>query len=248
MGSTPYCNWETKNVNMNCYIMWTIFEGLGWVQAPDQVYTVSGGDCFLLRPNAPYVLINNLHYPLKICCIHFDFYDGPNQPVYPQFSELPNLYRRIPNFLFFKPLLERVLDATIDHTNYPQAKNDLLKAVLYEICRIDAKQEQSQQVPWLEELCQTIRTHPERSYQVTRLAKNLGYSANYFRQLFKRYIGQTPSNYIIQAKLEHAKDLLLESNFSIREISELLGYSDVFYFSKQFKQKTGMSPLRFRKQ
>ncbi len=66
-------------------------------------------------------------------------------------------------------------------------------------------------------------------------------------ELFKESELVTPARYITEKRIEHAKKLLLLPNMSIQEISEMCGFSDVYYFSKVFKAETGETPGGFRK-
>jgi len=58
--------------------------------------------------------------------------------------------------------------------------------------------------------------------------------------------GETPKDYMIRARLERAATLLRESSQTIGQIADALGYRDAGFFSRQFKQKLGFSPARFR--
>ena len=63
-----------------------------------------------------------------------------------------------------------------------------------------------------------------------------------FRDLFRRQFGMTPNRYITFKRIEYAKALLSAGGISVTEVSELCGFSDVYYFSKVFKKMTGISP------
>ena len=68
-----------------------------------------------------------------------------------------------------------------------------------------------------------------------------------FRDLYKQFFGITPSKYITAKKIEQAKDLLCAGGISVTEIAELCHFSDVYYFSKQFKEYVGITPTQFIK-
>ncbi|MET0377936.1 MAG: helix-turn-helix transcriptional regulator, partial [Spongiibacteraceae bacterium] len=55
-----------------------------------------------------------------------------------------------------------------------------------------------------------------------------------------------PIHYFIHLKMQRACELLETTEFDVREIAELLGYADPFYFSKLFKRTIGQSPQHFR--
>ena len=81
---------------------------------------------------------------------------------------------------------------------------------------------------------------------VAEIAKICNISEVYFRKLFKEYSGMSPGEYRITMKIEKAKKYLEYDNLNVNEISSLLGYSDVSYFCKQFKSRTGLTPLEYR--
>ena len=72
-------------------------------------------------------------------------------------------------------------------------------------------------------------------------------SESYLKQLFIKKFGIPPVKYIIQMKINYACDLLQSQLYNISQISEICGYSNVYYFSRQFKEYLGISPLSFIK-
>lgn len=64
---------------------------------------------------------------------------------------------------------------------------------------------------------------------------------------FKKYIGVTLNEYIIGARLAHAKELLKYSDFSVSEIAYDTGYNNVIHFINLFKKREEMTPLTYRK-
>ena len=64
---------------------------------------------------------------------------------------------------------------------------------------------------------------------------------------FKRSTGKTPIDYLNYIRLQNSKEFLKYTDHSIGEISELCGFSNVYYFSNTFKKNIGVSPSMFRK-
>lgn len=93
----------------------------------------------------------------------------------------------------------------------------------------------------------SMRNNVENQFDLENFAKenNIGYS--YFRRMFKNFTGISPRQYFLQLKIMRARELLLTTDKSIKEISFQLGFDSIYYFSRFFKQKTGMSPSEFRK-
>lgn len=70
---------------------------------------------------------------------------------------------------------------------------------------------------------------------------------SYFLRLFKQVYNQTPHNYLITLRLHSACQKLKQTDLSIKEISESLGFCNQFHFSKVFKDYYGMTPSMYRK-
>lgn len=83
------------------------------------------------------------------------------------------------------------------------------------------------------------------SLNITDLAAMCGMSASYFRQNFISIYGVSPKKYINSIRINHAKNLLLSQYYSVTEISEMVGYSDIYAFCKAFKKFTGLTPTEF---
>jgi transcriptional regulator GlxA family with amidase domain len=65
--------------------------------------------------------------------------------------------------------------------------------------------------------------------------------------MFKKYTGISPGQYHLQLRLIRAKELLISTDQSIKEISYDLGFQSIYYFSRIFKNKLGVSPSEIRK-
>ena len=84
------------------------------------------------------------------------------------------------------------------------------------------------------------------SVDVEVLAQRLNISYSLFRKVFKEYTGYSPAKYYQELKLHKAKQLLLETSQSIKEISFLLNYRSTEYFFSCFKKSVGVTPTEYR--
>lgn len=75
-----------------------------------------------------------------------------------------------------------------------------------------------------------------------QIALEYGMSQKKFREVFKAMMKKTPKEYAIDQKMEKARELLETGKYRVNEVAYLVGYDDVFYFSKLFKKKMGISP------
>ncbi|MFI3268941.1 MAG: AraC family transcriptional regulator [Rikenellaceae bacterium] len=78
-------------------------------------------------------------------------------------------------------------------------------------------------------------------------AEFVSLSESYLYRCFRREMGVAPFNYFLSLKIKKAAQLLTETNLLVKQISQKLGFSDPFYFSKLFRKSMGESPLEYRK-
>lgn len=98
----------------------------------------------------------------------------------------------------------------------------------------------------MQRLAADIRENPARVRSVQELARSAGYGVDHFSRVFERINGRRPQDFVIEARLTRARQLLAETGLNIGQIAEALGYRDVYFFSKQFRQKTGRTPSAYR--
>lgn len=79
------------------------------------------------------------------------------------------------------------------------------------------------------------------------LAEQAGLSESYFRHVFSRALGSSPSRYVQQRRLERTRELLGSTNMSIANLATECGFVSPSYLTTCFKAKYGMTPARFRK-
>ena len=77
------------------------------------------------------------------------------------------------------------------------------------------------------------------------LVKYSGLNRTSITNIFKKNFNMSAIEYFINLKVDLAKKYLREHNHNVTQISEILGYSNVHYFSRQFKKTTGMSPIEY---
>ncbi len=88
---------------------------------------------------------------------------------------------------------------------------------------------------------------PARAWRAEDAAKELGVSCGYFHALYKKFFRTTFIADLVAARIQAAEELLLSTPESIERVAERCGYMNTEHFIRQFKQATGVSPLRYRK-
>lgn len=92
-----------------------------------------------------------------------------------------------------------------------------------------------------------IGNHIGEPVCICDLARMSGFSESYFSTVFKKVYGVSPRKYIIQLKINKAKEMMMHSDLNITEIAELLGFKEIHYFSRLFKKVTAASPINYIK-
>lgn len=95
-----------------------------------------------------------------------------------------------------------------------------------------------------------LKEYVENNYiydiSMQKAAEEMGYSDAYFSKLFKQYFNQNFTAYLTEYRIKKAKELLSNTNHSIKDISRMVGYTDSNYFAKIFKRLVGEIPSKYR--
>ncbi|MDN8587991.1 AraC family transcriptional regulator [Paenibacillus sp. 11B] len=105
----------------------------------------------------------------------------------------------------------------------------------------------SKEKDMVEEIIQYIHEHFNESISLESLAEQWNYSIQYLSKQFKLRTGRSPIEYVIQARMAKAKELMIRTDATAQEIASSVGYSDVFYFTRLFKKQVGMTPGQYKK-
>ncbi|MBQ1986255.1 MAG: helix-turn-helix domain-containing protein [Clostridia bacterium] len=130
-------------------------------------------------------------------------------------------------------------------------KNDATLSLMFDLViqLLNEKCVALQQDPVVEEVCRLLALHyNDPQFSVSALLETTGYNKDHIRRRFISVRGVTPSEYLTQLRIKHAKRLLKRKNelqLSVADIGEMCGYYDPHYFSRIFKKETGVTPEKF---
>lgn len=92
-----------------------------------------------------------------------------------------------------------------------------------------------------------IRSHFDKEINFNHIAMRFNYTPGYLAKLFTQHVGESPTKYYLNLKMDKAKYLLIHcEKLSVKQIAEMIGYEDQSYFSRIFKKAVGKSPLEYR--
>lgn len=100
----------------------------------------------------------------------------------------------------------------------------------------------------VEQIVNYFSDHYAEKISLDQIAENMYLSPFYISRIFKSETGDTPIRYLIDIRLEHAKEILESGNYtSIQEVAAQVGYDDAYHFSKLFKKKYDVPPSKIGK-
>ena len=100
--------------------------------------------------------------------------------------------------------------------------------------------------PRVQRAARYLADHPEEPFNLVRLAAHCGISASRLSHLFRAGMGSTPQVFGEKLRLEHARQLLMQTRLTTGEIALEVGFSDPLYFSRRFKRAFGHPPAAAR--
>ena len=101
--------------------------------------------------------------------------------------------------------------------------------------------------PLVDKIVEYLDKNFDKPFSLETIAQNVYLSPNYVSTLFRRETGKKLSDYVVEVRVEKAKEFLKDSNLRAYEIAEKVGYSDSRYFGNLFKKVTGLSLTEYRK-
>lgn len=122
---------------------------------------------------------------------------------------------------------------------------EALKPLLAYTCTLSS---QKASTPVVETVKNYINeNYPNSSLSVSSIAEEVGKHPNYLSMLFKEQTGANILEHLTAVRLENAKRLLSETNFTIEQIAQKVGYTNAHTFTRIFKREEGVTPTQFRK-
>ena len=234
------------------YDLWFVWAGCGRMRLSDGETPLAPGTCVWMRPGRRYEAEQDATDRLGVNFVHFQLFESAGRLPLSDFQP-PFEVMRTRQLDFADTLMRRVIELRAEPAAGPVAA-ELLGALLMELER-EHSTEAGEQTPGLDRhhrdlilrTAARIRESPAHAPSVAALARTAGYSADHFSRVFLKVTGARPQAYIVNARIERARQLLAESDLTIGMIADALGFQDIFFFSRQFRQRTGQTPTEFRR-
>jgi AraC-like DNA-binding protein len=241
-------NWEQGRL-LNEYQINYITAGKGILETRQGKYQIKPGSLLLIAPG-----FWHRYRPLKKTGWKEQFI-GFSGPIAEQFLNHPLFAGKAP--ILQIGMHEEVLDTYLKIFNlvddekpgYQQIASGMIVKLLGYLLSFEMQKEFTGKriAHIIEEVRFKMRAAVDGNIDLKQLADQYHIGYSYFRKMFKSYTGVAPHQYYLELKIMRAKELLLSTDKSIKEISFELGFQSIHYFSRIFKSKTGISPSELRK-
>ncbi len=246
--------------NLDDYDLWFIWAGQGIMHLRDRQIQLHPGICVWMRPGGIYDAQQDITNRLGVSAQHFDLMDKrtlkrprdgdlPPEIVYmPDIPAVTSTMRTIAR-------LRQASESTTGDTALQAANTarTMMQALLMEV-HYQANTPSTNLSPTdhmhrsvITQMAADMTASPQDVSSIEALADLAGYSPAHFSRVFKQVMGVSPQRHLMEARIGRAKDLLLETDWSITRIADVLGYNDVYFFSRQFKHVTGQTPSAIRR-
>ena len=209
-----------------------VVSGFGIFRTNGKEYRVNQGEMFVIPPYEETYYEADKDNPWSYIWIGFTVTDGLP-------TDLPEVIK-CPGAL-------TVFNSMKDCEALSHGRSAYLTAKLWELFSLIAEGEKKQN-DYIKNALDCINTDYMYGITVDEIAKRIHLDRTYFSVLFKKKMGITPKRYLQNHRMSIAASLIVNKNISISVAAYSVGYSDVFTFSKVFKQHFGLSPTQYVKQ
>lgn len=219
-----------------------VLDGEGILENNGTVYELGRGDIFLLRKGTHHIYYNKKGKELHKFYITLGG-DLTEILIDHYLPERNYVYHNCNAEGLFREMYESALRFSDDYNGFLEENSPSIIRLL----NIIAKCRVVESRVLVDRIHEYIDTHIDKSFSLDMISSEFGYSKNHIINVFKEEYGKTPYQYYTNRKLEAVKFYLLNTSFSISEISEKMSFFDSQYFSAWFKAQCGISLTEFRK-
>ncbi|MDQ8195041.1 AraC family transcriptional regulator [Coraliomargarita sp. SDUM461004] len=238
-------HWEWRTSGDGHYNFWMALSGEGYLRCETQTFRIFPGAFFIFSPKQN---ISAAHYSgPRITRFSAHFHPLCNGERTSQITDLPQLGGQVQSLSQAQRQIDVIMRIALRRDN-----DTVLAHKLYNfIAQCTGQNHVNTEAALNERVSEALRIFreaPASVESIAQIAQQLGVSRSHFDREFTRQTGQAPKHFLINCKMIEARRYLESSHLRVGEIAEALGYKDIYFFSRQFKQLVGKSPLQYRKE
>ncbi len=240
--------WQIENDNTPYARLYYIKNGSGYMRTHDKDISFKPNHLYLVPPRGN--LAYNYIADLEIWWVHFTI------KVFDSIDLFDYLNYKLERQVWNNDYLEIEMDQLIiasknDDVQSQMLGNGLLLKLIAPFFSDFSKNTSAAEIEQMQRFAPVISyidNNIGEKITLEQLASLVNYERTYFSSLFTDIFKISPIRFILRKRIERAMFRLETTNCLLEEISEELGFSDAYHFSKTFKQYTGIAPTAFRRQ
>lgn len=234
--------------NLQSFLFAVVLDGKGTLSYNGQTYNLESGDCFFIDCRVPHSYQSDDEQPWELTWVYFN--GCTTEEYYKLFSaQLPPVFHPVTTTKLVSVVQEMMRLNAEAYADTEILTSGLLMSLLTMLLTINSIGEESDTA--LKSKLKTVLAYIDANFTMDitldELAHRFYISKYYLTREFKRAYGETIFQHIIGLRINYAKRLLRFTDKSVEEISDLCGFNDQSYFSKQFKKSEDITCLAFRR-
>ena len=241
-------DWHSVPHTHNHLELFYIVGGKGQFLIQDQLYPVDVNNLVLISPNVTHTEVSLNAQPLEYIVLGIEGIElQASSTSNGQFSILDQL-----ESVEISGCLRNIIrEMELKNTGYEDVCQAYMEILIIRLMRNTALGIPTEpQAISTNRQCAAVRRyidlHFKESLTLEQLAEEAHMNKYYLSHSFKREYGVSPINYMISKRLEESKYLLAETDLSLSQIGQLLGFSSLSYFSQVFHRTQGITPKEYR--
>ncbi len=239
----PDNNYFIKRSPSPCFVFEYIEEGVGYLEINGQRYKLGAGDAYIIHPGDHCTYYADKKDPYKKLWINFRspmFFD-----VLERYEVEDRVFRGVDLSEFFDKIFATEELSRFNDDLYIPISRILFDAVFY-LAQLRQREKRTHELDLALLVKDTLDHSTLTPISLDDIAKQFFRSKNDIIRQFKSAHGITPYAYLISQRIQLAKNLLVSTKMSVKEIAKHLCFSSEYYFSNYFKQYVGVSPRGYR--
>lgn len=233
------------------YLIHIVLEGKGYYSINNQKYYLESGQGFIIPPGVSTFYQANNENPWSYIWL------GVGGDKIEDYFQKLGLYNNhfgfdVSNSEEFKALIFETLaydsDNFIDEIRLQKQTFRFIELLIKSISNKGATIKTKKMNHYVIKAIKLISEDSYKNISVATISERLSLNPSYLSRLFKKEVGMSIKEYINHIRITTSNDLLTSTNYSIQEISEIVGFSTSQNFSKAFKKYHGITPTLYRKQ
>lgn len=241
-------DWHSVPHTHNHLELFYIVGGKGQFLIQDQLYPVNSNNLVIINPNVTHTEVSLNAQPLEYIVLGIEGIElATSESSNGQFNILDH-FESVEISSCLRNILREMEQKNTGYEDVCQAYMEILIIRLMRNTALAVPTEP--QVVSGNRQCASVKRyidlHFKESLTLDQLAEDAHMNKYYLSHAFKREYGISPINYMITKRIEESKYLLAETDLSMSQIAQLLGFSSLSYFSQVFRRTQSVSPMEYR--